>query len=148
MSSTEPINFSGSLPRRPLSVTLLILGVLSISAFNLIRGYQAIRQWDFISEFLSISPVYLASSGLIWGAAGLVICAALWLHLHWAPRLASAFALVYSLYYWVDRLLVSSDKPGTNFLFTAIFNLALLVSIWWILSRPKAKVYFGVVHER
>jgi len=122
--------------------------VLSIAGFNIIRGYQAIRQWVFISEFSSISPLYLALSGLIWSAAGLVVCVALWLHHHWTPRLTMLFALVYTLYYWVDRLLVSSDKPGSNFLFTATFNFALLVSIFWVLSRPKAKAYFGVMHEQ
>lgn len=148
MSSSKPINAGRSSPQRPFSVTLLTLGVLSIAGFNIVRGYQAIRQWDFISEYLSVSPVYLASSGLIWGTAGLVICAAVWLHLRWARRATMAFALVYSLYYWIDRLLVSSDKPGTNFLFAVIFNFALLVSILWVLSRPTAKAYFGVMHER
>jgi uncharacterized membrane protein (DUF2068 family) len=127
---------------RPASVTLLALGVLIISGINLLRFVQAIRQWDFLSEMLSISPFYLAATGLFWGSLWLVAAWGLWRGRRWAPSLTIIASLAYTLYYWLDRLLLASDSPGINWPFTTALNAALLFLTAWILTRSKAKAFF------
>jgi uncharacterized membrane protein (DUF2068 family) len=113
-----------------------------ISGINLLRFVQAIRQWDFLSELLSIPPFYLAATGLFWGILGLVAAWGLWRGRRWAPSLTIVAALAYTLYFWLDRLLLSSDGPGINWPFVSTLNAALLFLTAWILTRGRAKAFF------
>jgi hypothetical protein len=135
-------------PPRPLSVTLLVLGVLTIAGFNLIRFFQAIQLWDFLSEFPTVSPPYLAVSGFMWGAAGLALAWGLWRGYSRARHFTLIFAVAYSLYYWIDRLWVSSPGLSANLPFSAGLNLILWLVTAWILTRPGARSFFGAMHER
>jgi len=148
MTSDKRYNSSAPTASRPWSVTLLALAVLSIATLNLLRCWQAFAQRHFLSELLSISPMYLALSGLFWGLMGLPLFWSLWKGKNWAPRLALSASVAYSLYYWVDRLLLKMGVTYGNIPFTLIANLAILGLIYWILSRKKAITFFGVLHDR
>jgi hypothetical protein len=148
MSNDPPDPDRPSSPPRPFSVTILALGVLTIAGFNLIRFYQAIRLWDFLSEFPNVSPLYLAASGLVWGAAGLALAWGLWRGYAPARRLTLIFAVVYTLYNWIDRLWVSKPGLSANLPFSAGVNLILLLITTWILTRPRVLAFFGAMHER
>jgi hypothetical protein len=127
---------------RPFSVTLLLLGVLMVSGIYLLRFAQAIRQWEFLSELLRIPPFYLAATGLFWGSIGLMLAWGLWRGRRWAPVLTLAAALAHSMYYWLDRLLLSGEGPGTNWPFAAAANVVLLFLSAWIFTRKRARAFF------
>lgn len=133
--------------KRPFSVTLLTLGVLTIATVNIIRFLLTILQWEFLNDILPISPVYLAFSGLVWSLVLLPQAWGLWRGYSWAPRLTLITSLAYSLYYWLDRLLLTANYGGQNWPFVIVFNIILIVSIYWILSRRKASAFFGELHE-
>jgi len=57
-------NSSAPPDQRPWSVTLLAVAVLIITTLNLVRGFQAIAQRDFLVDLLPIPWLYLAASGL------------------------------------------------------------------------------------
>jgi hypothetical protein len=134
---------------RPLSVTLLALGVLSIASLNLLRLMDAVRLWEFLSKLLPISPLYQALTGLIAGGAGLILVWGLWKGRGWAPRFTRLVSLAYLMYYWLDRLLLSNaDSRRSNLPFSIGATLVLLALVFWILSRPKAKAFFGDDYER
>ena len=133
--------------KRPFSVTLLTLGVLTIATVNIIRFLLTILQWEFLNDILPISPVYLAFSGLVWSLVLLPQAWGLWRGYSWAPRLGLITSLAYSLYYWLDRLLLTTNYGGQNWPFVIVFNIILLVSIYWILSRRKARAFFGEIYE-
>jgi len=137
-----------SLMPRPFSVTLLAIAVLTIAGFNLLRFVGAILQREFLSEFPTISLPYLILSGLIWAASGLICAWSLWRHKSWAPRFTFAFALVYSLYYWLERILLSDSNSWTNAPFIIGVNILLLLITGWVLTRLKAKAFFGEFHEQ
>jgi hypothetical protein len=132
---------------RPLSVTLLALGVLTIAGYNLIRFFQAVQLWDFLEKFPGVTPLYLVLSGLVWGASGLALAWGLWRGRSWARRFTGIFALAYTLYYWIDRLWISNPGLTANLPFSAGLNLALLSLTAWILTRPGARSFFGAMHE-
>jgi hypothetical protein len=148
MSHDLPNHHRPSSRTRPLSVTILALGVLTIAGFNLIRFYQAIRLWNLLSEFPTVSPLYFVVSGLVWGAICLVLAWGLWLGCAPAWRFTLIFTLVYTLVYWIDRLWISSPGLSANVLFIAGLNLILLLVIAWILTRPGVRLFFGVMHEQ
>jgi hypothetical protein len=146
--STKPEAPSNHAVARPFSVTLAAPGVLIISGINLLRFVEALRQWQFLSALLPISPLYLVLSGLAWGGIGLSIVWGLWLGYRWAAPSLRWAASAYTLYYWIDRLTLSSPDVETNWLFAAVFNAIILSLIFWILSRRKAKAFFGELHDQ
>ncbi|MGD9093483.1 MAG: hypothetical protein PVF74_11605, partial [Anaerolineales bacterium] len=127
---------------------LLALGVLSMAAINLFGFVQAILNWELYSAILPIPLTYLALSSLIWGLAGLPLVWGLWLGRVWAIRFTLFFVLAYTLYYWLDRLLLSANAGGSNWPFAVITNLILLLIIFWILYRPPAKAFFGEANDK
>ncbi len=132
---------------RPFSVTLLTLGVLTIAIVNVIRFVLTIVQWEFLNDILPISPVYLVLSGFVWSLTLPPLAWGLWRGYPWAPRLTLLASLAYTLYYWLDRLLLTTNYGGQNWPFVIVFNIILLSSIYWILSRRKARAFFGEIYE-
>ena len=134
-------------PRRPFSVTLLALGVLTIAGIHLIRLLQAIQNWDFLAELPGVSPLYLALTGLFWAAAGLALGLALLSGAPAAPAAARLMAAVYTVYYWSNRFFAaytagSIQAAGFAWGFAALLTVFFLGLVMWILSRPRAKAYF------
>jgi hypothetical protein len=134
--------------RRPTGVTLLAIGVLIFAGINLVRFIGSLQQREFLAGLLPISPFYLSISGLVWLVVGCILAWGLWLGRHWAVRATLVGVLAYSLYYWIDRLLLAAEKPGYNWLFSVVTNLLLLGIVFWVLNNRKAKIFFGELNDR
>ena len=161
MNSKQAV--SSGKPRRPTSVTLVALGVLTIASLHLIRLILAIIDWHFLETLPGISPIYLVLTGFLWSVICLPLWWGLWRGLSWAPRLTRWAALAYVLYDWVERGFLTwrnfrqtglspalpwlSDIPA-NWSFWVITTVILLAYIFWTLSRPKARAFFGESNER
>ncbi len=139
---------------RPRSVTLLALGVLIITVINLIRFALSLREWSFLAARASVSPLYLALSGLVWTVAGACLVWGLWSGKRWAPRYTQAVALTYALYYWLDLLFLQDHPTGgaggllskvlpNNWLFSVLVTILFLAYIAWTLGRRKVKAFFN-----
>jgi hypothetical protein len=132
--------------KRPFSVTLLAIGVLSIAGLHLIRFMQALQQWQFLESLPGVSPLYLAVTGFVWAAAGLFLVISLWLGARPAPRATLAAAAAYALYNWADRIFAANVSLSVYEGFAWPFRLAgtfvLLGLVFWILSRPAARTFF------
>lgn len=134
--------------RRPTGVTLLAIGVLTFAGINLIRLVGSLQQREFLAGLLPISPFYLSISGLVWLVVGCILAWGLWLGRRWAIRATLVGVLAYSLYYWIDRLLLAAEKPGYNWIFSLVTNLLLLGIVYWVLNNRKAKIFFGELNDR
>lgn len=136
--------------KRPLSVTILAAGVLSVAVVFGTQAYQTLRQWRFLQSLpLSVSPVYLLGAGIVWAAAGLYIAVSLWRGLGIAPKATQIAAWAFAGYYWLDRLaLASSPLTQTNQPFALGATITAIILIYWTLTRPKARAFFGEMHER
>ena len=136
----DPRNKAG----RPFFVTLLTVMVLIISSTNLVRFIEALSEWDFLSSLPRVSPSYLAASGLLWTLVGLPLIWGLWRGHPQARKAARILALAYTLYYWVDRILVESavGRPA-NGPFAFGLTIVLLIFIFWVLSTSKSRSFFG-----
>lgn len=132
---------------RPFSVTLLTIGVLLIATVNFVRFVLSLAQWEFLNDILPISPHYLAVSGLIWSLILMPLTWGLWRGYEWTPQVTILAALAYTLYYWLDRLLISNSAGNQNWPFAIVFNITLVILIYWVLSRRKARAFFGELHE-
>ena len=141
-------------PRRPRSVTILLAGVITIAGLALLRLAAAIQQWSFLSGLPGYSPFYIASSGMIWSAAGSALVWGLWRGAAWTPHLAKLLIPLYAAYYWFDRLILSNRQADrlvtlpVNAGFALLVTIVSLVYCYWALSREKSNIYFGDRHER
>ncbi len=142
-------------PRRPLSVTILLLGVLSITVVNLVRFVLGLGYRDFLASQPGVPWLYIILTGLIWTAAGSILCWGLWRAKQWAPRLMQAMALTYAAYYWLDHLfLVDHPARGAagaqrallpvNWSFAAGTTVVCLAYVTWVLGRRKVQAFFLV----
>ena len=97
--------------------------VLIVAGMNLVRLGQSLAGWKFLETLLPVSPAYLAVTGLVWGALGLLAAWRLWQGQTWARWFGLAFIISFSVYYWVDRLFLPS-YPGRNsdWLFSAVLT--------------------------
>ena len=145
-------------PRRPFPVTLLALGVITIGALNLARFALALRYWDYLDKLTTVSPWYLALSGLVWGLGGLPLTWGLLRRKAWAPNLMQAMALSYATYFWLDQVFLQDHPlPGAeggaklllpgNWTFEAGLTILLLAFVVWTLKRRTTRIYFGDMNE-
>ncbi len=137
-----------SQPERPLSVTLFTWLVLIIAVSSIVRTFRAGLQWEFLSDLLTIHPVYLLLSGTIWGILGLILTWGLWRGLIWTPFVTRWGVFAYLVYYWADRIFLSNPiSRNTNTVF--MVGLTVIIMFWalWIFSRENVKQFFGEMHE-
>ncbi|HBX68826.1 MAG TPA: hypothetical protein DEH25_05435 [Chloroflexi bacterium] len=112
-----------------------------------LRFIEVLRQWKYLLDLSPAPPVlYLALTGLIWGLAGSALVWGLVLGSSWAPRFLQITAILYTLAYWADRLLLADPTAiATRWPFALSLNLALLALSFWVLLRPQTRQYFHPV---
>jgi uncharacterized membrane protein (DUF2068 family) len=121
--------------------------VLSITGLSLARFYGSLRQWDFLKEALSFSPLYPALSGFFWTLIGLLLAWGLWRGASWAPKLAIMAVAGYMVFDWFDRLVMASPAARESWPFILGLNLVVLVYTFWSLSRPVSRAFFGEAYD-
>jgi len=128
---------------RPLRVTLLAVGVLTIASLHMLRLVEAVRQWQFLTSLAGVSPIYPALTGLIWAAVGLALFWRLWRGHAWAARSAPGCVVVFGLYYWLDRVWIANRAVSlTNWPVTAVLTAFGLVYTFWALRARASRDYF------
>lgn len=135
--------------RRPWSVTWLAIGVLSLTGIHIIRLVQTVLHWDFLNNLpLSIPPLYFGLTGLVWSIAGLPLVWGLWRGEGWAPRFLWIISVGFLVIYWIERtFLATSIFKKTNQPFAIGGTIFVLLLIYWIISRPRAKAFFGETND-
>jgi hypothetical protein len=129
---------------RPFFVTLLVVEVLILSALNGFRSLEAFRYWQFLSSLsMSISPAYLAISGLLWVLIGIALSWILWRGQPGAPHVLRVFAVVYVLYYWIDRWLLTVSILSARWPFALLMTIFGLVLPFVMGTRPKVSAFFA-----
>ena len=133
---------------------MLALGVLSIAGLSSLRLYLAVRQWAFLDSLPGVSPLYISVMGLVWALAAAPLSWGLWWGQPCARRYSQIAALSYAAYYWFERLFlfdrISSrliHLPG-NVPFALLATVLCLCFVYWSTSSAKARLFFGVTHER
>ncbi len=114
----------------PFRVTLLMLVVLILTAWNIVRVWTAFTWREALTEFApQPGPLYIGVSGAIWSVVGLSTLWALWQKKAWTPHLLVGTASAYTLWYWADRLLLQNERD--NWPFTLTVNLFLLLLVFF-----------------
>ncbi|MBC8506983.1 MAG: hypothetical protein ISR58_08720 [Anaerolineales bacterium] len=134
-----------SKPKRPFPVTLLILLVLTYTSLGWFGFIEAVRHWDFLQELpLVVPPLYLASRNAFWGLAGIPLIWGLWVGRHWAWRVTQIAAVFYTLYYWLDRLLLAdSSAIAGRWPFALGLTITCLFYTFIVLWLPRSRRFYN-----
>jgi len=126
---------------QPVTVTILAVFVLSITAWNAIRAYGALVNWQVLIEF-GANPIYILVDGIFWALGGLWLFRVLWEGHHHGIRFGIAGASIYFLRYWFDRLFFQ-PAPAPNTIFSLIISTILLLIFCITLELPNSKAFFN-----
>jgi hypothetical protein len=114
---------------------VLIFAIAHLAALVVADGLQQVD--------LSVPPAYLVGKTLVWSAAGLVSAIGLFTGRRWAPAWTKWLALIYILWYWVDRVaLAASDQAIHGWGLSAMALGLIVILIWWSLSRSDILRFF------
>ncbi|MFU8771759.1 MAG: hypothetical protein ACNA8H_04980 [Anaerolineales bacterium] len=132
-----------SIRKRPFSVTLLAVLVLIFLGFHLIRFVRALQLWDVLVSLPGVPALYLTLTGLIWTIIGIPLLWMIWRGHPKTPATALVVPVLFSIYFWIDRLLIANTSSGLpNLPFLVAANALLLVFTLWASINPKSRRYF------
>jgi hypothetical protein len=126
-------------PKRPMSLTILIIFILCFAAWNGLRIKEVIFFWKSLEEYGAHS-LYISMSGGIWFLIGLILVWSLWKGKNWGWIATFGTAVSYTAWYWLDRLVL--QKPHANWLFALILNICILLLIILFMFSQKMRHYF------
>jgi len=131
--------------KRPFSVTLLLLLVLSLSVWGVIRFVAAIRWWGLLNEFgSSLSPLYLSITGAGWGVVGGVLSSGILSRKRWARPAIVTSILLWLIEYWIERIFFQEGRAN---LFFALTCTIVVFVITLVIIRLKSTTYFFIRSE-
>jgi hypothetical protein len=130
---------------RPLSVTLVILGVLALGLANVWRAIALFQQRTLLNELgARTDPVLRSSGALLWAGIFILLVIGLWWR--WAPArfVTPGILLAYGFYQLVlTQLLTFPAELSAAWAPTAL-QAAIIVFTVWALNRKAAQKYFEV----
>lgn len=133
--------------KRPRSVTILTGLVFVISCIYLTRLVMTISQWGFLSQMLmGFSPIYLILCGLVFSMIGYPLAAGIWRGYPWAWLAVHLVIPFYMSYYWLERIILSSQTLWSpNWLFMIGSTAIVLAWTYWVLYRKETKEFFRII---
>jgi len=142
------LNDPKSISRRPFFVTLLAGMVLIITIVHLVRFVYAITWWRFLATLPGETPLWLASTGLVGLLVGAALFWGLWIGNPHSPIAARIIIPAYIGLLWIEQILSTwRGNKFENWPFTAAISLFVILFTYWTLSTPRAKNFFGALHE-
>jgi hypothetical protein len=136
--------------KRPWLVFIQSVAILLFTGVSWLRFGLAVSLFGFLNGLpLAVSPIYQIVSGLVWGVAGLMVSLWLWKGHRKAPTAFRILVVTFALYYWVDQLLVmTSEIRQTNWLFSAVITIMLVLLVFFSFRPAAVKEYFGEKNDQ
>jgi hypothetical protein len=135
--------------KRPLSVTILLWLVLSLTVWSGLRLYSAIQWWGTLFEFASSpGPWYITISGGIWLIVSILLLWGMWQAKAWIRFALLGAGAGFSVWYWSDRLLF--QMSSANWLFVLLGNILLLIVLTVCVFVPSTNTFLSKreAHDR
>ena len=130
-------------PKRPFLVTMLAVSVLILTAYNAVRFGAALAQWTFLTGVMpNPGPLYIAVTGLFWSLGLLGVTLNLWFGWKWVRPITALGLLLYTAYYWLDRVLFSA-QPRENWLFVVALMIFFFLFAALALNLPGSRKFFN-----
>ncbi len=128
--------FRGRFHKRSFSLKILAIGWIVTAILSGLRFHQALSYWGMLLSLGEpVLPLSLAVSGVIWAVVGLVCAIGLWFKHIWAAWLSVCSAVLFSIWYWLDRMLLTrSEVAQVNLVFAILTTVMVLFIVGTILA--------------
>ena len=145
--------------RPPFLLHLIALGFILAGIVSLFAVSQTVQSWNWMRAIeLQPHPIYLVFKNSFLLIAFFTSAISLWFRLAWSPLLGGISTILASIWFWVDRVILTQNQlPIKAHLFFIIFTLILLVlvlSSLYLLKPymkkapvPKTESQIGESHE-
>ena len=129
---------------RPKTITLISFMFLLFSLFNMLKLSQAIFQWKTLISFqISLSPLYLVVTGLVWSVFGLFVSWSLWTRKSWARKSTLVIVMFYTIIFWVDLIWIAEPTVlQTRWLVNLCLTIIGLPTVYLSLYSKLSQDYF------
>jgi len=123
-------------PHPPFLLHLFASAFLLVFLINLAGFLQALRSWNWLlAAGVFPHPVYILFKTVLLALLSFTAALAIWGRRAFAPRLGQANSLLFFLWYWFDRLVLTRNPlPFKNqllpLLVSVLLLLFVLVSAW------------------
>jgi hypothetical protein len=125
------------LKRHTFGVMALSVLITYFALMNGLRLGEAIFSWKVLVKYGAPS-IYICLIGGGWLIVGVFLVWSLWREKSWGKPAALVGTGLYTIWYWLDRLLF--QKPHSNYLFVAIFDILIItLSFFVFFSSSKLK---------
>ena len=130
--------------RRPWKVKALCLAILLIGVFHVLRFVQVLINIKILQSLpMTVSPVYLAVDGLLWGISGIILSWSLWTGISWARKSTLVIILSYTIKFWVDLIWITEPIVlHTRWLITLFLTIIGLPAVYFSLYSKSSQDYF------
>lgn len=126
--------------RSVFRVTLVLLLVLTLTAWNALRVWTSLAWRNVLNEFSAPSIHMITTiSSAIWAAVGILLLWGIWQNKAWTAKLLLGAAAGYTVWYWCERLIWQAPRP--NWPFAVIVNLVLLIFILFTTKSLAREAY-------
>lgn len=128
--------------KRPFSVTLALVLVLTLAAWNALKTWTSLAWRDVLLEYgARVSPSTGFVAGTFWFIIGLFTAWAVWRGKDWGAKWLVGAAAGYTVWYWSERLVW--QNPRQNAVFAVVVNVVCVA-----LVVVAAKSMSREAHER
>jgi len=137
---------------RPLSVTLVALGVFLLGIVNGWRAIVIFRQRGLLLDLgATLDPALIAAAAVVWSL--LLIGAAMTIYRRW-PASRWITPILLALYILYGRFLAAFksvsfinevSNSSVGLIGTTLFSLTIFIFVVWVLNRKAARDYFVAV---
>ena len=133
------------LNKRPRTLTILSLVFLLISFYYMFKFVQVLLNLRVLQSLpITVSPLYLAADGLLWGIFGLILFWGLWMGLTWSRKAALALTLLFTIVFWVDLIWIAEPELLlTRWLINLILTALGIPAVFLILNLKSSRDYFS-----
>jgi hypothetical protein len=125
--------------KRPFLLWLICILFVFGAFIELLKAIQAIRSWNIlIAVQYQPGPVYPLFYGTLFFLLFLTAGILLWLRVNWAYGFGANAALLFSVWYWLDKFVIAvNPQPFSSEVFNFIvfiIILGLVLASLWVLK--------------
>jgi hypothetical protein len=130
--------------KRPFGVTLLVVAVLLLAAWNAAQAAVAAQQLDFMRSLGVGVPGEIAIvTGATWAIGFLLAALGLWRLKAWGRHWTLIAIITYQLQVWIERFtLERSAYEALTRPAAVAFSIGSIAIVWLILFLPKIRRAF------
>lgn len=145
MNRIIPPEITPHLLRRPRMVTVICLMFLLIGVSHLFKFIQVLLNLRILQSLpLTVSPVYLAVDGLVWGVSGLILSWSMWTGRPWAGKAGLVLALLFAAAFWIDLIWISEpEQLQTRWLINLVFTALGLSAVFLSFNLANSRIFFS-----